>query len=557
MAAVAFILCVLTVQPASALLLNTCKLFNNGTWFPAKARVDVWITNVNSADPLLATNLSQADFGTAVTRALYIWNESGGTNIKLRYRGVTSLLAIDGAVVISGDRTSPLTNPPTCAAGPAFTYPEFFAQFPSSWRRGFLVVNKFYHPPSNPSSCTQAVWQVVESSPFCPGCIDLVGALVHEFGHVIYNMDHPTLPAGTDCEDIGQQSVMKGGARRLSNWDMEIAQRRYGVRSSSGQILKTRMATGTSWRTPSRATNTTSATPLFRMGSLSQVSSIRVLSWVQGGTSPSNGGAGSTYGTAQYIGGFQGQQGWASGDLLGRPPAIASKPDSSVVPETMVVYERSIGGSYYTNENGTICYRRSTNHGFTFSTETCLTAEYTRQYGLTVTYDGWSDSFLIGYLRNDNRVMIITVPATGSSTLPFTTLLAASSYYAPSIACVGLPGGCIIAYSGIDANSVLTWTWGGVGASGQFAVSTTYTQGIVLMDTPSIVWVGTDSTFRLAQTSANNAIYSYKLPPGTNTWVGTGDIYNSPLSQISTGVLGTRNFSPDPFRPEAWFLKFW
>jgi hypothetical protein len=82
--------------------------------------IDVWYTTANIGgvdyNPLDSIFLSDWDFSMGIKRAIEIWNEQGGSKIKLRYRGSTSSTSITGAIMLSGDSAMNINGPLNCQA---------------------------------------------------------------------------------------------------------------------------------------------------------------------------------------------------------------------------------------------------------------------------------------------------------------------------------------------------------------------------------------------------------------------------------------------------------
>jgi hypothetical protein len=311
------------------------------------------------------------------------------------------------------------------------------------------------------------------------------------------------------------------------------------------------------------------------MGAISQRMDVRDLPWVQGSSTTQNGGGG-TYYARTYLGGALG-----GGSLLvpalGRPIAVANKPSSTVgafpPTESIVVYEKPTT-SLYENSNGTLCYRRSGDGGYSYGTETCLPStggnNVTNVYGLTAGYDPRTNNYLIAIVQEGTtiyrEIIIWVIAASGSNTNTKATRLGRSAGHPPSIACTGLAvtngaaaDGCWLAYEGVDGNGSLTGLKIQVNNNGTVSqYGGPYVWGLPLYDTPSMVYQASDNTFRLAYTDDSAAIFSYKMVGGTLQWQGTGDIYNNALSFVTTAVLGLRYWSSTPsvYKQYAWFIRY-
>jgi hypothetical protein len=188
-------------------------------------------------------------------------------------------------------------------------------------------------------------------------------------------------------------------------------------------------------------------------------------------------------------------------------------------------------------------------------------------YGLAAAYDPNTNNFLITLAKDDapdpdlafNQIVIIVVPASGSSTPLRVNTLPISALHAPSIVCTGAVNRCLLTYEAADGNGSLTGTFIGVNPStGEIAQHTTYTWGIPAWDTPGLAYHPPDDTFRFAVTDSNNAVFTYKVNNSDPflTLYGTGDAWNSTSSQVSTAVLTSR-YRGGTWKLEAWFLEYW
>jgi hypothetical protein len=354
-----------------------------------------------------------------------------------------------------------------------------------------------------------------------------VHVTVHELGHAAFNIGHPdgTTSAGQtlpDCSAITADTVMLDGGshRNLGNWDLEVSQQRYGSRI--GAFQKSRMTGATTWRLAGAGQIGSRPQPLFRMGSLGEAVNVRALAWAQGSSTLYPGGAGPGAQTGVYDFGMSGISGVGT-TTLGRPIATAAKTYTGIgIPgsgETIVAYEKA-SNSIYDDSSGTICYRRSTSSGMSYGAETC-TVDTTKVYGLTAEYDQYSDTFLVAYVTATqsvyNEIVIITVPALGSSTPGNSTILTynlniATALHAPKIACTGQSVGCWVFYETVTGDGYLAAIIAGISKStGAVTGYGTYSwPGLPFWDTPGAVFDLDDKTFRITQTDSNNAIFSYK-----------------------------------------------
>jgi hypothetical protein len=548
---------------AWALLPNYCYVYQNShPWFDPTNVVYVYINNSGSNNLFTATGMTQWDAEVALKRALYIWNEQAGASIKLRYVGTTPNTTVTGGIVVVGNSTACGVDDGGAPAAVTFGH-----HFDGWWLWSKVTIYK------KKGNCQSVGWVNTPTGP--AGSIDLVGVLVHEFGHAAFNMGHPygSPPLYEYCSytpGLVSGSVMQGASRDLSNWDLEVAQQRYNVRAQFGKFYGTFMSSPTSWFAPGGGSF--GATPLYRMGSMGSRTNTRAMAWVDngpGGAVLRDGGAGYYNSVAQYK--HRALNSWYYlWPSAGRPVAMATQISTTfgLNPpiDMLVAYQKSPSTNIYSDANNAVCWRLSTNGGVTWGAESC--SGNTNIYGITAGYDPDRNMFVIGWVKRDstyyNRINIITVPATGSTTPGATTTLSISALHPPSIACTGAYGRCLLAYETANGNGSLGGTFIGINASGQVVTFQSYVWPFVLYDTPGLTYipfgsgyVENDDTFRLAVTDSSNAVYSYKMSnsdPGL-VWYGTGDIWNSANSQISTAVLTSRYMFTT--RPEAWFVHYW
>jgi hypothetical protein len=541
--------CLFLARPALATLVNTCHFSGDPSipWFAPKSTVDVWVTTAAGFNPMTATGLSQAQFTNAVSQSLNIWNEEGGTSLKLRFRGITSALSVSKAVVITG-------RADVCDNALAVAFPLLVN---NKYASGTIEFRRFAG-----SNCSVPVNWVTTAT----GGADVVAVLNHELGHQIYNIDHP-LGQNADCQNFGQLSVMKSPSRVLKNWDIEVAQGRYGPRAQWSRFWKSKMLSATSWSAAIEATGMSLLRPLYRPGSMSQRAPSPFFGWVY---AFDNGVQSGGTGRADINRYEHGSQNWAlmsaPDAAFGRPIAVAYKPMGFTASELLMVYQKVIAGNtIYSSDSGQICYRRSLNNGVTWSLETCPVGAIANTYGLTAAWDWYSNSYVITYTQHappahNFEIVVLTVPVTGSSTPSTATWMGVSSPHGPGIACGGLINGsnCLVAYQTADANGVLGWFTANIApATGVATRGATSSQGLLIYDTPSVVYGPSGDSFSLAYTVANSAIYSYTMPILGTSWTGTGDIFNNSLAHVSTVVLNVRQPASGSASQYGWFIKYW
>jgi hypothetical protein len=565
--AAALLLC-LGTKNADADLTHSCRVDGQTVpWLSTATPTNVWINNIGSTNFFGALQISQWDGEMAVRRAIAILNEHAGTHAKLQYAGTTSSTTIQGAITIIGNFTS-------CGVGdtgaPAeMKYGKHFANPVFRWDWSQLVFYRYglncagYYP-----------WSLT------PGDIstDLVYVLMHELGHGAFNLGHPN--SGSPYYDCffesgnGNPAISFMGAsaeteRDLSSWDDELIQKRYGIRSTSAQLFRTYPTSPTTWTPAFRAAASVGVTPLFRMGSMTE---LRTLAWVDngvGGGTVRAGGAGYFYSPAQYLNGTLDQWVYVAPSMA-RTVAMASTTVSGSGPptDTIIAYQKFVGSNLYSSMDGQICWRHSSNGGATWGLEECLSPGgnpfTTTTFVLTAAYDPYSNSFLLGYVKDLfgtawHRVHITRVPATGNSNPIFTYTLSASSGHAPSISCTGAAQGCLALYESANGNGSVAGTFFGVldnNVIHTIQVTSSVTWSLPAFDTPGLTYNAADDTFRMALSENGTAVYSYKLDRSdpTLTWYGTGDIWNSQTNHVSTAVMLRRE---NGFRLESWFVKYW
>lgn len=97
----------LNLQPAHATLVHDCYVnFGDWPWFSPKTVVPVYMNNSGTTSFVSAIGTTQFEAEAVIRRALYLWNEQGGSSVKLRYMGPTSSSTVNGALTIVGDNES-------------------------------------------------------------------------------------------------------------------------------------------------------------------------------------------------------------------------------------------------------------------------------------------------------------------------------------------------------------------------------------------------------------------------------------------------------------------
>ena len=206
---------------------------------------------------------------------------------------------------------------------------------------------------------------------------------------------------------------------------------------------------------------------------------------------------------------------------------------------------------------GLICYRISLNGGVSFGAESCP-GNVTSFFGLTATYDAYSNAYLIGYVDNSTLdIAVLTIPSDSNVSTPVaTTVLATSTLHAPSIACNGSANGCKIAYEAYNETGNLSWLNVSVDPStGSVGLISNYTSGWIMMDAPSIAFDPGDASYKVAYTLENSRTYTYSM--SGNTLTGTGDAFSNASAFISSPLIHIRKFSGGTYGEYDWFLHYW
>jgi hypothetical protein len=340
-------------------------------WFSPQQVVPIYMNTVGANSAPTATSISSTNLADALKRAIYIWNEQAGASIKLRYMGATSSTAISNAVVVVGNSAQACGSPGSGAEA------DVVYGFVPYWLWSRITLYKFR------GNCGFTPWVLTPSEPSDSAATDVVRTLIHELGHAVYNMGHPNDDGYSDQDCIYSSllptSVMGATSRSLGNWDLEVAQQRYGVRAQYSIFQKSYMTSPITWKPIWEAAPGSGARPLFRMGSIGQLLDVRPLGFVEnGGTSVKDGGVGTWYDVAQYNV-AQLKSWYHLTTSLGRPVALASQP--STVPavnppvDFLMAYQKFIGTNIYEDptgeQTGKVCWRRSTNGGLTWGAESC------------------------------------------------------------------------------------------------------------------------------------------------------------------------------------------
>lgn len=123
------------------------------------------------------------------------------------------------------------------------------------------------------------------------------------------------------------------------------------------------------------------------------------------------------------------------------------------------------------------------------------------------------------------------------------------------MACSGTAQGCRIVWGDFVTGQLIWYEAGVSTASGAVTPTAAYLQNYLLFDTPSVAFNPPDSSFKLAITTMNDAIYSFTMGLTETSWTGTGDIWNNPQSFVSAGMVSVRDELSD-WRTFTWFPRY-
>lgn len=571
---IAYLIC----YEGAASALNSCPFVAQppDTLFPPRFTVDVWLLNAPFIDGLgfyrntvmNATGLSLANVDAATRRAIDIWNEEGGSSIRIRYRGLTTTptIAITDALVLWGETT-------VCDGGTANTNaPGGGSASNHRFTTGSIQFRQ-KNTTVSPPTCANIPWNTnVNSS----AGYDYVAFLIHELGHGVYNLNHPNSPG---CDFVSQDAsvmssvVENSRGRTLKQWELQLAQREYGPRSQTSQFRRNQLV-GSAWSAFYTVPGQAGSFPLYRSGSLPSNMNSRYMGFTANpATVPQPGGSGfleaTRYSAGSLVTGMTGFGGIGSGVGLSRPVAVAGHVVGSNEP-ILLAYQRYTSPQPIlydaANAVGEICYRRSSNGVSGLGAEVCPTfcngfgcfPVTTVYFGLTAAYDPYSNSYIIGYIANDSMQMaFLVVPSETNTTTPTArTVVSGASYHAPSVACDGSATGCKVVYESGSNQGTVSWLNVGVSpATGVVTVASSYTTGLLAFDTPGVTYWASDGSFRVAYASDNDAIYTYKIV--ANSITGTGDAFNDATQFVSSPVPQARVFGSGATKLYTWFLKYW
>ncbi len=559
---------------------NSSGSAGGSLWGPSGTTVDVWVLH----DPLDSTVGLRAAIGKtqietmfAVRRAVAILNEETGAAVRLRVVGTTSSSNnINGALLIKGGRCLGSDYPMQNAIGQAKTEAEDGVRY-TGWVRLFDGQRE-----EGGVECTPVTWSFSESSNR-----DVVGILMHELGHAIYDMGDVN-EGGCSAFQGQFKSLMIGSAslngpfrRLIKDFDAEWFQRRYPNRNGLATMRHAYKTGASTWQAPVPPVQGASVAPLYRMGSLGSYGTSgvpKVLGYVNKlGSAPIPGGAGVQW-FGRYGGGLSTQYLAGNSSAMLRPVAVARQPGSNHVIAAYI--KRTFANLYIINHYwGTVCYRMSTNAGVSFGPEVCgskATGQGAIRNGLSATYEYSKQAFLIafagdnfgatdvgGFPTTSTRLKVWTVPAAGSTATSqvVNAPITAQSLHGPSIACAVADAGpdtCIMVFESMDTiegcAKTIRFTLASSGAATFSGAPDADTSCVVLYDQPALLFNPVDNNFLLAKTdNSNQWIVFY-----TKTRTGLTWSYNATLTSagsfVSTPALGYYSASS---RVQVWYLSYW
>jgi len=573
-------------------------------WHPQGSVVPVYSSSTNT--PWGAASWTQARFENLLQRIITTYNEQSGASVRLQYMGtIASNTYVTGAILAVGDIID-------CNAFDA-------AQIESTqdtrgiwrWQAGKVFI---YQHGACPNSCSDGKDNDGDgltdypSDPDCSsgsdaseetpgyqdgviaytdqeiqnGYVDMGYTLMHELGHAAWGFDHIEDTANNaSCTNIGQHTVMNQfyesrppAWRTLKDYDAEALQSIYRPRSTSTSKIYKNAYKGTYWTTATAVAHLPNlgGRPLFAMSSMGQGTDDRELVWIYNlSTVPSVGGGGNAL-SSVYAG-----PSTTSVDVTadGLRYPIGTAVSTIHTNERILAFERyhirpPIQPPYVANSDKLdVCYEVSYDSGVSWNTPVCPGA-YTRRWGVTATFDPWTDTFVIGFIADSYlgpetnptpvdvpQVAVLVVPSsTNSVTSTAITVTGGQSFEAPSIACDGLSayGGRIV-YDDA-ASQYITWIEGGVNwLNGNMDQLVARTQGYLQQAAPSVAYNSDDGYFYLASTLNSNVVYSYKMASNGTSWAIGPNIWVNSTSYIGAAVLSLRQTYLGK-NVYAWFPRF-
>lgn len=498
-----------------------------------------------------ALNLDLQSTEIAVRRTLNILNEEVGGAIKLQYGGTTtSSTNINGAIVLRAQECS----------NDASGTPLAFARAQSASSGGKRVRGQIEFFRKHGNICKPITWFLQEEA----NQTDIPSVLIHELGHVFYDVGHPNDPSFNCTIGANDMTIMNvpkpPRARVIKDWDREIFQVRHGVRSINSKLYKSARLGAGNWQVAHQVPDSEDVRFTYRPGSLPQNASIRNIGFLRHpatSTFPQLTGGGSIAVARYNLGGFAHQKVGQDASIM-RPVAIASRDDS----EFLVAYVKRINSYILDSDIGKICYRRSLDSGITYTSEECEESANWQVYrnGLTAAYSSFGDSFIIGFVGDGDYIRLGVVPAIGSTTPAHVTNVPSfqRSWHAPAIACSteSVSDACRVVWEertnyGCRTGAVATFN----PASASITISTPVSSPcMVLYDTPGLVYAG---AFYLFVTGGNQTISTYAVPVSDPTfhWFYDGSPWSVPGSFVLSATAAVRAGSGSA-QIQAFFVKY-
>ena len=532
--------------------------------------------------PWIAAGITEQDFATALIKAVGVWNEQSGAKIRLRYEG--ALDATDTScdqshgdickILVIGNSANNLT----CTQDNADSNPRIVS---GVYTGGTLSVNQYNN---HIAPCSLINWYTTTAGYYT----DLPRALIHELGHMVFDLGHPNGPKGSRCSGSDADgypilSVMNTGvlsdARNLKAWDKELAQGRYGTRSVGATMLTTVMNGTASWQTAVSAGS--GLNPLYRPGSVSQETLNQMpIAW-QSRSSPSP----NSYGFGFLTNSAFASSTYSLGSLTTRIPsspyfsvastvAVAAQDRTYTNPVTMMAYKAANGGTGTNSSHGydtdmdNICYALSSDYGSTFGSQSCTT-QASGVFGISAAFSDGGSAFVVPFSEtyvSGSQVFysldFLVVGANGA--LPHVTRdTGIATPTAPTIACKKNSTECLVVFAGDDSLGGLCWMFVTIDPATHVVnyPGSFYETGYIVDNSPSLTYDSFSALYRMAKPEKASAIYSYSIPSGGTSWTATGDIYNNlgGTTQISGAAIGI-DVKPSgvfsvSFEKRAWFVK--
>ena len=426
------LLVALSMQPTgsahAASQWTACEPFHFGPTPPDRIFVNVYMNNNVPA----VLGLASADLQAAILEATNIWNEQVSAGVVLRWSGITTYDKLAGAIVITA-------RADICDGGAMSA--NIYATEGPRIIGSFIEIRKFTDATPLVSSCV-APENSIPWSFAADVYRDMVGDLLHEFGHGVGFYQHPlqfSCPATSpDLSTPGtQESIMDFNGldlwrRTIRAFDKHRFADIYAQRSLSSTLRARYWSSGTNTWGPV----TGSITPyIAHRPGVSQGGSSVLLEWFNRGGSGTRGVR-----KARWVGYLTDIEdfGTDQANQSEAPGAIAINPTTGTA---IAVYQRrALTALRYgaNSQNLEICYRFSTNYGQTFGGPQCLSNITSPRYGVGVGYEPFTSRFIISYSSySDGSLVMLTFPSGSESAglTPTFTTLNNQSLHGGSVAC--------------------------------------------------------------------------------------------------------------------------